>query len=371
MSRKKVVVVGGGYAGLMAAARLVNSGHDVTVVDPRDTFSDRVRLHRAAVGDGPSERAWADMLPAGVARLQGLARDWQQGAVQVETASERRWLRADAVVLATGSRGKDWAGWPSLDGGAVQALQRSTGPVAVVGGGATGTELATVLAEAGRQVTLVTGGAHPDWSEAGRRLRDDWLRHLGGEVVDAHALGFGAGAVNTDTGDIVAEVVVPCIGFSTSPVGREWGLPLAPDGRVAAASDLSVPGHPGLFVAGDVGAPLELPWVTPGCATAMPMGAHAAVSVDAWLSGRPTAPFSFGWFARQVDIGRRRGLMQALTPTGTPTWAHAGFGPGLVRALLLAVVPRMARWEGSAGRQLMVWNPGPAPMNAQLTQEVA
>ena len=104
---------------------------------------------------------------------------------------------------------------------------------------------------------------------------------------------------------------------------------------------------------------LHRPWIGSGCASAMPMGAHAATSVLADLAGEPPPPFSYGWTAKTLDLSRPRAILQRLEPDGAPTDATFGVGPALFKATLLGLAPRLAKWEAAMGRPLYQWKPGP------------
>ncbi|MFC9293959.1 NAD(P)/FAD-dependent oxidoreductase, partial [Streptomyces sp. NPDC057010] len=167
----EVVVIGGGYAGVMAANRLTLRGDvRVTLVNPRASFVHRIRLHQLVGGTDGAVVEYREVLGEGVrlvvdtvARIDAAGR-----AVELESGGT---VGYDYLVYAVGSGSAD----PSVPGaaryaypiGTFEEAQRlrpvleavpATAAVTVVGAGPTGIETAAELAEQGRRVTLVCGG---------------------------------------------------------------------------------------------------------------------------------------------------------------------------------------------------------------------
>jgi NADH dehydrogenase len=194
----------------------------------------------------------------------------------------------------------------------------------IVGGGPTGVELAGALAEIARlsladdfrhfdpgsaKIVLLEAGpsllaAFPaDLREAARR---DLVR-LGVDVRrDTRVTLVGPGFVETGGVRIETETVLWAAGVSAAPVGATLGVPVDAAGRVLIEPDLTIPGHPEVFVIGDLaslagadGRPL------PGVAqVAMQMGAHAAANVMRAIAGQPLRPFAYRDYANMATIGR-------------------------------------------------------------------
>ena len=154
----KVVVLGGGYAGIICALRLARKGADVTLVNASDRFVERIRLHEAAVGREPRGRSVARFLEGSSVRKLAIGR-----AARVEgktvVLDDGRVLAWDHLVLALGSRFETPPGTVSLDGRLPARLARAKS-VLVVGGGLTGIEAASEIAEAwpSLDITLATRG---------------------------------------------------------------------------------------------------------------------------------------------------------------------------------------------------------------------
>ena len=123
---------------------------------------------------------------------------------------------------------------------------------------------------------------------------------------------------------ILAGTIVWAAGVQASPVGRMVGAPVDPLGRVQVVPDLSLPGHPEIFVAGDlmhvVGADGQ---VVPGVAqAAMQAGRAAAKNVLRRRAGTPTAPFVYRDTGAMATIGRARAIADLgwIRLTGYPAW---------------------------------------------------
>ena len=168
----KVVVIGGGYAGTLAANHLrMRTDVDISLVNPRPKFVQRIRLHQLVAGTGDPTVDYGTMLGEGVHLVVDSATRIDTAARQVQLESGRA-LDYDYVIYAVGSTGGSPSTVPSAAEfaypiGEFEYAQRlrttldklhPDAPVTVVGAGLTGTETAAELAEQGRNVTLVCGG---------------------------------------------------------------------------------------------------------------------------------------------------------------------------------------------------------------------
>jgi NADH dehydrogenase len=194
----------------------------------------------------------------------------------------------------------------------------------IVGGGPTGVELAGALAEIARKSLahdfrhFDPGSAKIILVEAGPAVlatfpaplreaaRHDLVR-LGVDVrVNTMVTNVGPGFVDAAGARIAAETILWAAGVAASPLGATLGAPTDRAGRVLVQPDLTIPGHPNLFVIGDLaslngedGKPL------PGVAqVAMQMGAHAAHNVLRAIAGQPLRPFKYRDYANMATIGR-------------------------------------------------------------------
>jgi NADH:ubiquinone reductase (H+-translocating) len=212
----------------------------------------------------------------------------------------------------------------------------------VVGGGPTGVEMAGAIAEIARfslardfrhidtrdaKVILIEAGtqlltAFPDRLSR-HALRD--LERLGVEVrFGKPVTAITPGAVTVGDETIPANTIVWAAGVQASPLGRSLGVELDRAGRVLINPDLSVPGHPEIFVIGDMaslkdarGRPL------PGVAqVAMQQGAWAAANILRAIEGKPARPFRYRDLGNMATIGRNSAVadIRGLRLTGFVAW---------------------------------------------------
>jgi NADH dehydrogenase len=268
--------------------------------------------------------------------------DPQQKKVRLEDGVE---VAYDYLIVATGSMhsyfGNDnWApyapGLKTLEDAlniraqilfAYERAERETDPArraawltfVVIGAGATGVELAGTLAEIARhtlrgefrrfdprkaRVVLVEGSDRvlppypPDLSE--KALVQ--LERLGVTVwLGKRVTGVDADGVSLGSERLVSKTVIWAAGVASSPLGRSLGAPLDRAGRVRVAPDLSVPGHPEIFVAGDLATVEGVPGIAPA---AKQMGTHAARNIRELIAGRTTREFRYRDWGQLATIGR-------------------------------------------------------------------
>jgi NADH dehydrogenase len=194
----------------------------------------------------------------------------------------------------------------------------------VVGGGPTGVELAGALIEIAvhslgdefdvidptlARVILVEGASHvlPVYPESLSESARRQLEGLGVEVVtDAMVEEIDAHGVTLSNGlRIDAGTVLWAAGVQASPLGDALGVETDRSGRVLVNEDLSVPGHPEIFVTGDLAQVPGVPGVAPA---AMQMGRHAARMIEVDLKGEERGPFRYSNKGSLATIGRARAV---------------------------------------------------------------
>lgn len=322
----RVLVLGAGYAGLMAALRLAPHTR-VTLVDPADRFTERVRLHERAAGRPDVTHPLAAFLRGtGITHVTARAAVLDPAA-RLVTTDDGRGLPYDRLVYALGSRTLLPAGADARDTRAYTAesaaglhkhLRDRPGSVAVVGGGLTGVEMAAELAETygagGTPVSLLTAGA------VGEGLSTRGAGHVR-SVLRARGVRISEGHRVAHPDEVAADVVVWAASLAPrTGLARDAGLPLAPSGRIAVDARLRSPAHPEIYVPGDAGAaateaagPLRM-----ACATALPTGAHAAMSIIRELRGEEPEALRFGYVLQCLSLGRSDGLVQFVRPDDSP-----------------------------------------------------
>ena len=335
----KVLVLGAGYAGLMAALRLAHKTDaarvELTLVNNAPFFNERVRNHQLGAGQTLVERPLADFLrgtriefvQAQVTALQPAERQ-----VQVEAGGRRTVLRYDYLVYALGSftqaettpgvreqaftLGQDSAQRlaPRL-----RALAARQGRLLIVGGGNTGVEAATEFAEtfSGLRISLVTRRSFaPQLSEAAQvhirrafnRLGVHFLEH-----TDVTALHAGHAATRAGA-DLPFDVCLWVGGFGVGDLARQGGLRVNGRGQVLIDRAMRSLSHPEVYAVGDAAMPAEAPGapVRMSLYSAIMMGAHGADCLAAELLGRAPTAFGLSYYALGVSLGRRDGVAQFL-----------------------------------------------------------
>ncbi|MCK6511383.1 FAD-dependent oxidoreductase [Myxococcota bacterium] len=339
--QKSYVVVGGGYAGRMAALRLRTRDRAarIVVVEPSSVVVERARYHEVLGGWRQWKIPMAQALPRDGEHWQGWveAIDATNRVVTARIDGEVRRIEADGIVVALGSRAR---GIESIDAkipvfgaeepetaGVVGGSYTKDAPLVVVGTGLTGIEIATVLAQrhgAGRVVLVGSEEPGSGLSEGARAYTRAFMERVG--------LRFALGRVERVEGDTLffagderwrAGAVLGCAGFRVSPFAKEMGWPVDAQGRALVTPTLALPNTEGIFVAGDLAAchqgNAQGPLYRSACATAMPMGCHAAEQIIRSAQGQKALPFSLGYLVQCVALGRRDGVLQFVASDDRPT----------------------------------------------------
>ncbi|MGW6906000.1 NAD(P)/FAD-dependent oxidoreductase [Streptomyces sp. NPDC054940] len=337
----RIVVLGAGYTGAIAAGRLAKRLHradvTITLVNAEPDFVERVRMHQLAVGQDLKPRPFNEMFAGtGVelrlAKVTGV--DVDRRTVAVTDASGTEELMAyDTLVYALGSGWNDH-GVPGTAEhaheiasrpGALRLRERLAGldagqPVVVVGGGLTGVEAATEIAETrpDLDVALAARGALGDW------LSPKGTRHLRkvfgklGITVHEHAAVTAVAADHVATGDggtIPAAVTVWTTGFAVHPIAQATALEVTDTGQIVVDGTMRSLSHPDVYAIGDAalamgagGKPLRM-----SCASGTPTAWQAADAIAARLTGGklPNAPLRY--FNQCISLGRKEGLIQYVT----------------------------------------------------------
>lgn len=336
-----VVVVGGGYAGVAAANRLSGTdGVSVTLVNPRPVFVERIRLHQLAAGTDDAIVEFGRVLAPSVHLVVDAVERIDAAARQVELSSGRR-LGYDHLVYAAGSvharsdaPGAAEHARPIAQLADADRLREelaalgSTAPIAVVGGGPLGIEVAAELAEQGRAVTLYCGGPlAPSLHPRGRRSVARRLAALGVAVEDGP--GSRVTAVERDAVALAdgstrpSALTVWAAGFVAAGLARRSGLTTDRAGRLITDETLTSVDDHRIVAAGDSAAPSGLP-LRMSCQAAGPLGGAAADTVLRRIGGQDPAPFVMGFVGLCISLGRRHGIFQFEHRDDTATRAHIG-----------------------------------------------
>jgi len=355
--KPRVVIVGAGFGGLLAARTLARYPVQITLVDRQNFHIFQPLLYQVATaGLSPDEIAapirWIMRSQRSVEVLMSEVRDFDLSGRVVKLEDGE--VEYDYLIVAAGAShayfGHDeWKpfapGLKTIEDAleirrrVLLAFELAEHQAAssddkdkehpqlnfvVVGGGPTGVELAGTLAEISRQVlanefrsidpkrtriVLLEGGPRvlPAYPEDLSRSAEEQLRHLGVEVqTSALVTQVEPGSVHIGESKLPATVILWAAGVAASPLGKKLGAPVDRAGRVLANPDLSIPGHPEVFVVGDLAALKDengkwLPGVAP---VAMQEGKATAHNIGNELRGEARKDFHYWNKGSLATIGR-------------------------------------------------------------------
>jgi NADH:ubiquinone reductase (H+-translocating) len=345
------VVIGGGYAGVMAANRLAPHA-SVTMVNPRGAFVERIRLHQLVAGNDDALADYSTVLADSVRIVVDAATRIDAPASTVDLASGET-LRYDYLIYAVGSTGKVPASVPGAMEFAypISELEQAqrlanrladvpmSAPIVVVGGGLTGIEAAAEFAEAGRAVTMVTDVLAPSLSNGGRRSVAKRLAKLGVAVVEGPAVTQVAAdrVVLSDGREVPGAVTVWTAGFGVPGLAAASGLTTDETGRLLTDETLTSVDDVRIVAAGDAAAPSNQPYRM-SCQASLPMGAVAANTVLSRMADSEAADISVPMAAQCISLGRGAGTVQLHRKDDTPRDVYIGGKTGAV------VKEQICRW---------------------------
>ena len=415
----RVVIIGGGFGGLYAARALRNAPVRVTLIDRRNHHLFQPLLYQVAT---------AALSPADIAApIRQILRRQENTEIflaevtdicvedrRVEVADGRT-AEYDYLIVASGTVDQyfghdEWRrmapGLKTVDDAteirrryllAFEAAEQELDPASrealltfvVVGGGATGVEMAGSFAEVARhtlardfrrvdptqaRIILLEGGPRllPGYPEELSQRAKEQLEALGAEVrLNAMVTHIGLNEVCFGEEKIETRTVVWGAGVTASPLGRVLGAPTDRMGRVIVEPDLSIPGHPEVFVVGDLasyshqtGQPL------PGVAqVAMQQARAAADNILRTVRGQPRRTFRYRDKGMMATIGRAAAVavIGGLKLSGLIAWlawlfVHLVFLIGFRNRIIV-----MMQWAWS----YLTWQRGARLITGDLGAELA
>jgi NADH dehydrogenase len=378
--RRRVVVIGGGFAGINAAMALANLPVDVTVVDRKNYHTFQPLLYQVALAvlspadvAQPIRSILSDHPNIEVLMDEVVGFDLVEHRVKLKTGAQ---LVYDYLIVASGSTHsyfghEDWVklapGLKTVEDALEmrrrvllafelaerQMLEKGTHPplnFVIVGGGPTGVELAGSISDIARlymrnnfrhidtrsaQFLILEGspqilGMYPPDLQAKACQQ---LEALGVKIrTNAIVTDLQPGYVMVGSERIDAVVTLWAAGVQASPLGKMLGFPTDKKGCVIVDAYLNPPGHPEIFICGDLAHVEENGRVLPGVAQpAMQMGVYAAkrigmfVGREAGSEGRATKPFHYFDKGDMATIGRKAAVAKIVWPfkadwSGFPAW---------------------------------------------------
>lgn len=382
--RHRVVIAGGGFAGLFAAISLRKTQVDTTLIDRRNFHLFQPLLYQVATG-GLSPGEIASPLRHVLSRqkntqvLLGEIVDIDVAANEAILADQSRYSY-DTLIVATGSTHHyfghpEWAahapGLKTVEDAteirtrillAFERAEKTTDPderaalltFVVVGGGPTGVELAGALGEISRDTlksdfrSINPAEARIFLVEGADRLLQTYPSELSAAAerslialgvrtrVRARVTAIDAAGVTVTTTDahgVSGEIRTPsktvlwAAGVQASPLGavlaERTGVPLDAAGRICVDAALAIPGHPEILVVGDLARIVQDGQQVPGVApAAMQQGRYAARLIAARLRGRTMASFRYRDKGSLATIGRNHAVavIGRFNFTGYPAW---------------------------------------------------
>jgi NADH dehydrogenase len=356
----RVVIVGGGFAGLFAAKALRRAPVEVVVVDRTNHHLFQALLYQVATGvlsEGDIAPPLRDVL-----RHQRNTRvmlgevvdvDADGRELTLDTLGRETKLSYDSLIVATGASqsyfghdeyARDAPGMKSIDDalelrgrifGAFEMAELEPDPAlrkqwltfGIVGAGPTGVELAGQIAELSRRAlrknfrTFEAADARivlidavdsvlPSYPERLRRRARRDLERLGVELrLGSRVVGVDPTGLDTESGRVDARTKIWAAGVQASPLGRmlaeRAGATVDRAGRVEVAPDCSLPGHPEVFVVGDL---MALNGLAGVAEVAMQSGHHAARTIVRGLRDKPSKPFRYRDLGTMATISRFRAV---------------------------------------------------------------
>jgi NADH dehydrogenase len=357
--KPRVVIVGAGFGGLQSARKLARSPVQITLIDRKNHHTFQPLLYQVATaGLSPGEIAapirWIVRGQRNIEVLLGEVQNFDLDKRRVKLPDVE--VPYDYLIVAAGaSHGyfghDDWEpfapGLKTIEDAleirrrvllAFELAERQAAAheaalplnFVIVGGGPTGVELAGTLAEISHHVLahefrainprstriiLLEGGPRilPAYAEDLSVSAEGQLRHLGVEVhTSAMVTKAEAAAVWMGETRLPAAVILWAAGVAASPLGKKLGVPVDRAGRVLVNPDLSIPGHPEVFVIGDLAALKDkqgkmLPGVAP---VALQEGAAAAHNIERDLRSEPRRSFHYFDKGNLATIGRAAAIAQ-------------------------------------------------------------
>jgi NADH:ubiquinone reductase (H+-translocating) len=357
----RIVILGAGYAGLTAARRLGTllrgADAEIVLVNDRTDFVERLRLHQVAAGQDLPRYELAGLLDGSGVRLR-CARVETVDAKARTVIADGEPIGYDSLVLALGSAGAPLPGdahaWNAASPAGAMRLRGRLARAApgervlVAGGGLTGLEVASEVAEArpDLSVALATSGGLGDGLAPGARahLRRG-LERLNIDVREGVRVArfTGEGAMTEDGSLLDAEVAIGATGFTPNPIAASSGLEVNARGQVVVDAAMRSVSHPEVFAVGDAafamgpgGKPLRM-----SCSSGMPTGWLAAGHLAAAVAGRRPPTLRVRYFHQAISLGRRDAVVQFVTADDRP---KRGYLTGRAAVRYKEALCRIAVW---------------------------
>ncbi|MFE3195972.1 NAD(P)/FAD-dependent oxidoreductase [Nocardia sp. NPDC059240] len=338
----EIVVLGAGYTGMLATVRLARRTRKlnvrITLVNPSERFTERLRMHQIAAGQELANHHIPDLLDGTNVVFHRAAATAIDVTARTVTLDDGTQLHYDTLIYGLGSTtdtsrvpGADEDAWTLNDprqarrfSHRLTEINAAAGTVTVVGGGLTGIEAATEIAESHPDLTVTLVSTE----ELGHMMGDKARAHLN-RALDRLGIVRKIGvqvakvlpdAVRLTTGEMIAsDLTLWTAGVKVSPLAAHAGIAVDDRGLIITDTTLRSVSHPEIVPIGDAAA-VRMPFgVLHGtCQSGMPTAAYAADSVTRRLRGKTVKPFRFGYIHQPVSLGRKDAVIQFTKADDTP-----------------------------------------------------
>ncbi len=341
---QQIVVLGGGYAGVLAAIRLARQTQKLPIkiilVDASDGMVERIRLHQLATGQQSNKIPYQKLLKnTSIQFLQGFvtAIKPDQKRIIIKENQTAKELSYDRLIYALGSsvdmHSVSGVAKHSYNVGSYEmaiALQQRLAKnpnshLLICGGGLSGIETATEMAEAypKLKITLLTSDSFgSQLSQLGQKYLEHTFQKRNilikdkSKVIEVKA----QQVVLSDGSKVDFDFCLWTANFTVPKIACESGLEVNKIGQILVDKTLRSISHPEIYGVGDAAIiePTAEIHLRMSCASALPMGAHAADNVLAELQNSQPEAFRFGYGGRCVSLGRYDALIQMVKYDDTP-----------------------------------------------------
>lgn len=330
--KPKILILGAGYAGVMAANRLDKQlkEAEITLVSESTTFQERIRFHEMATQGLKGKIQIQDLLRTKVRFIQGKISEIVPKEKSVKLEGNSEYQRYDYLVISLGS--SQIQSLYSKEG-SIQSKEavseflkknkeKNFQNICIIGGGLTGIEMATEWKYffPHSSVTILD---RKEWgssfSEKGKKYLRTYMLQNNIQVlenVNIHRVHEKEIELE-DQKKLVYDCILNCSGFLASSLAKKSGFKTNQRNQVYVDSFLRSNEYPDVFVAGDL-AYLENSILRMGCVIALPMGAYIADQLARLIKGKSISPFSFQFAGRCVSLGREEGLIQFTSGDDKP-----------------------------------------------------
>ncbi|EOQ96256.1 pyridine nucleotide-disulfide oxidoreductase [Leptospira wolbachii serovar Codice str. CDC] len=347
--KPKILILGAGYAGILAANRLDKQLKDAEIIIISESigFKEKIRFHEMASAGQKKEIKIKKLLRTRISFLQGKVKDIfpNEKSVVVEGNPDR--INYDYLVIALGSSQIRPIQTSEASIQSKEAVsdflrknkQREIQKLCIIGAGLTGIEMASEWKYFHPHSTVTIIDRNELGSSFSKRAKD-YLRVFMLEndiniLENTHIKTISENEITLENQNKVSfDCLLNCTGFKGPDLLKEAGFQTNSLNQIYVDPFLRSRQYPNVFVAGD-SAYLENSILRMGCVTALPMGAYIADQLANLINGKNLSPFSFQFVGRCVSLGRKEGFIQFTYGDDRPKeWIIKGRWGAMIKELV-------------------------------------